>query len=651
MNNISNNQKKCFILETASRAIELDKPNSTTAQRKYVFSGPCAEFGVLNGNGRIYDKEDYLKHVVALQKDIEANRLLGEVDHDPNDLDPKRAKESHIIKKLWYNEELNQVWITIEIINNSRGKDIMAAVDQGVPIYISSRASGYIDDQNHVVLDGIYTYDIVYRPGFEIAKLERVMNESLGIHNNNILILEKKEIMENNITTEETKEFVTKGELETYSQKVLESVENIIKTTKSEPKKQIAETKVILESVDKIVNSQEDLDRRFEAFVRSNRKKNGVNEIYESKFNSFRNDQIKIVESLNEVVDFINVFGKKMTKIEEQLNGLHSFNLEVTNSIKELNENDFVLKEGIEKGINILNESATTEIVKLKDVANKNKSILENSLNLMVEKEAILEEKIIETEKLIDSQHYQGMNENQSVVFVKLLGKRENQEFSKIKINEEKAIGNSILPIGVYTKTTDGDVTYLVNESGEAHSFNTRILESKLTLTETVNRIDEMVKVHNLKKKENEKNILENQYPFILELNQEDRNLFESLTTVYKEKIGEEVKANTINESNISEKIQFYHTGKGEPVLQMLEGADSRATQFYNSLDKENKESLLNSYVARDIQPGYQTEVFWESVLAGSKNVNKLQSKNTPVLEGASNSLGYSDDVINQIIN
>lgn len=649
MNNISNSQKKCFILETASRAIEMDKPGSVTAQRKYVFSGPCAEFGVLNGNGRIYDKDDYLKHVAALQKDIEANRLLGEIDHDPNDLDPKRSKESHIIRKLWYDEEKNQVWITIELINNSRGKDIMAAVDQNVPIYISSRASGYIDDNNHVVLDGIYTYDIVYRPGFEIAKLDRIMNESLGIHNNNILILEKKEIMENNNTNEETKEFVTKGELETYSQKIQESVENIVK--KSQSKKPILENKVITESVDKVVAAQSDLDRRFQAFVRSNRKENGVNGIFESKLEGFRNDQIEIAKSLNEVVDFINIFGKKMIKIEESLSGLHSFNLEITNSIKELNENDFALKEGIERGINLVNESSTSEIFKLKDVANKNKSILESSLNSIVEKEAILEEKIVETEKLIDSQHYQGMNENQSAVFVKLLGKREDQNFSKIKIDEEKAIGKSILPVGIYTKTTDGKVTYLVNESGETHSFDTKILEGKLTLTETANRIDEMVKIHRLKQKENEKTILENQYPFILELNQEDRNLFESLTPVYKEKIGEEVKANIINESNISEKIQFYTSGKGEPVLQMLEGADSRATQFYNSLDKENKESLLNSYVARDIQPGYQTEVFWESVLAGSKNVNKLQSKNIAVLEGASNSLGYSDDVINQFIN
>lgn len=200
--------QKIWILEQYQAPLRLIKEDKDE-QDRFIFEGPCADFNGENDNGRYYDKDDYLSHFSYLQPQIEANSLAGELDH-ADDYNPKMKDLSHVVRKLWFREDLNQVWIRIELFDEGEGRKAIGYAKKGFPLYISSRASGYIDDDGNVTLDTIYTYDIVYRPGFKVAELKRSGNSSeakiIKLHESSqkysnqrstIMLLEWKEPKEN----------------------------------------------------------------------------------------------------------------------------------------------------------------------------------------------------------------------------------------------------------------------------------------------------------------------------------------------------------------------------------------------------------------------------------------------------------------------
>lgn len=155
--------------------------------KEYVFEGVCAVFEGKNNNSRYYDRTEYLRLIEGLQSEIEQNSLAGSLDHPDGDEDtekdiftPKMKDLSHLITKLWYKEETDEVWVRIKILDTEWGKNVKACVDAGMPLYISSRASGFIDKDGRVWLSQIHTYDIVYRPGFKDAKLNPVLESYDG---------------------------------------------------------------------------------------------------------------------------------------------------------------------------------------------------------------------------------------------------------------------------------------------------------------------------------------------------------------------------------------------------------------------------------------------------------------------------------------
>ena len=191
-----NKQKRIWILEQSPSALlltedknsdeALDKLlNSRGIERQegeYYFGGPCADFSEKNDNERLYDKDDYLLHLPYLNEQIKMNALLGSPDHD-EDYNVSMRAVSHMVKDLWLNEEDSRVWIIIKLTNNYWGKEMQALADDKIPMFISSRATGFLNEETgEVTLDTIYTYDIVYRPGFSCAHLE-ALQESLQFGN------------------------------------------------------------------------------------------------------------------------------------------------------------------------------------------------------------------------------------------------------------------------------------------------------------------------------------------------------------------------------------------------------------------------------------------------------------------------------------
>ena len=163
----------CLILENIAKDIHITKNEDNS----YVYEGIFTVFDIRNENGRFYRKNQFLPFVQKLQPLIERNKLLGELDH-PNDFTVKYGRASHIIEKLEYDSEKNAIIGRIRLLDTEKGKDAKALADAGVPLNVSSRASGKVLECGDVELNALYTYDLVADPSCKEAEL-RSINESI----------------------------------------------------------------------------------------------------------------------------------------------------------------------------------------------------------------------------------------------------------------------------------------------------------------------------------------------------------------------------------------------------------------------------------------------------------------------------------------
>lgn len=161
-------QRNVLILERSSQ--NLHKINK---EGKVELEGVFAEFGIENRNGRIYEEKEYLPHLEYLKKDIANGNLLGELDH-PERFEVALGSVSHRVSELWYDQSARQIKGRIEILNTPKGQIAKSLLEAGVPLSISSRAAGTVNEDKTVQIQQIYTYDLVAKPGFESAQLTTV---------------------------------------------------------------------------------------------------------------------------------------------------------------------------------------------------------------------------------------------------------------------------------------------------------------------------------------------------------------------------------------------------------------------------------------------------------------------------------------------
>ena len=167
--------KKCMVFETLGsvKGMTVQEGASDGLMRISGVFGVC---GVKNGNNRIYDKANYAKMVEALQKQILSEGCPGELEH-PNSMNITLENVSHKIESIQMNQD-GTITGTVVLLNTRKGKDAQAMIEGGLPLYISSRGAGSIDESGHVVLSTIKTYDLVGTPGFSQAKLTLKKNQS-----------------------------------------------------------------------------------------------------------------------------------------------------------------------------------------------------------------------------------------------------------------------------------------------------------------------------------------------------------------------------------------------------------------------------------------------------------------------------------------
>jgi hypothetical protein len=165
--------KNVLILERSSQNLK-----KVSQKGKTILEGVFAEFGVENRNGRVYEEKEYLPHLEYLKKDIATGSLLGELDH-PERFEVALSNVSHRVTELWYDQNQRQIKGRIEILEGTpKGQIAKSLLDSGIPLSISSRAAGTVNEDKTVAIQQIYTYDLVAKPGFEKAQLETV-NESV----------------------------------------------------------------------------------------------------------------------------------------------------------------------------------------------------------------------------------------------------------------------------------------------------------------------------------------------------------------------------------------------------------------------------------------------------------------------------------------
>ena len=138
-----------------------------SGQKKIRMRGPLSEGNCKNRNNRYYPMPLLEREINKLQPDIQAKKVIGELDH-PNDLKIHLDRVSHFITEAHF--EGNKLCGTIEVIEGTPCGDILAGlVKSGVQFGISSRAMGSVargSDGVDVVQEdfSLLTWDIVAQP-------------------------------------------------------------------------------------------------------------------------------------------------------------------------------------------------------------------------------------------------------------------------------------------------------------------------------------------------------------------------------------------------------------------------------------------------------------------------------------------------------
>lgn len=183
--------KKCLVFETMNNISATMQIVESSNPKEIRLTGVFGVAGVKNNNNRIYDKQNYGMMVESLQKTIAQEGCLGELEH-PNSMNINLNNVSHKIESIEMNED-GTVTGTIVLLDTDKGRNAKAIIEAGVPLFISSRAAGSIDESGRVTLTALKTYDLVGTPGFSQAKLGLSENQTFESINESMCIIYEKD--------------------------------------------------------------------------------------------------------------------------------------------------------------------------------------------------------------------------------------------------------------------------------------------------------------------------------------------------------------------------------------------------------------------------------------------------------------------------
>jgi len=248
--------KPVLIVENSTNSLIKE----SAAKNDYILGGIFTEFGVKNRNERIYTADKFLPALQEMNERMSGlGAVYGEFDH-PDVFDTSLSRASHIITKANYVQESNHVTGEIRLLSTYWGKEAKALVDDGCPVFVSSRAAGITESDGTVSLKKLFTYDIVADPGFSSAKMSvKVLNESLGYKNpqSNFRIYEMSDESKiNDLFNMNKNEFVTKQQLTDYSKYLV----NELASTKKEVKSAISKGNLTPKKLEQLLEYYDELN-------------------------------------------------------------------------------------------------------------------------------------------------------------------------------------------------------------------------------------------------------------------------------------------------------------------------------------------------------------------------------------------------------
>ena len=587
-----------YIIERINEAVTVTKENNDI-----ILEGTAAVFGVMNENNRVYEKQEYLPHLDYLNKKIQERRLFGELDH-PQKFDVSLANVSHVIESLVYDEPSNSVKIRVRLLDTPCGKIAKTLVEAGCTTSISSRAAGNVSESGKVKLHRIFTYDLVAEPGFSQASLSQVSEslqsnfssifESLdtlratSITNQLVDISEnfnfedsvkiyrinnpESTTTQNNNTQQMANEFVTKEEMNQYSELVKKKFttlqESIEKNNLGIQK--IAESATETESplVAKMVEYVNYLAGEMQQVIE-----------YSNYLSTMLNKGIgyteHVAEKVNNVIEYSDYLGDKVSKniaysgyLGEKLNQTINYTEYVAEGVDKTRAYANYLAESLDKGIQY------TEYV----AENAEKGIKYS--NYLAEN----------LEAAIKYSNYLGENLQKGIQYSEYIAESLNEKMTP------NANGQTRKLLGEVKKLNEG-IEVSVDENSSVDD-----------LTEAVDNILTHIKSNSAKA------VLENKYPFLKLLNEARKQAFYNLDQATKAAIVETMKgAIYFTEDEVVNIMEAVLNKQVENTPAYIKFMPTNYKELYESMNEAERNWIAAQANTVIINTAYQAKAFWDS--------------------------------------
>lgn len=566
-----------LILERVSESLKTIKHEEDGS---VILEGTFGEIGVRNKNNRIYTEEQYLPQVQALQEKIGKFKLLGELDH-PKQFDVQLSNASHVIEKLEYDKDSQKIRGRIRLLNTPKGKTAQALIKDGIPLHISSRAAGSVDEKGMVEMKKLFTYDLVADPGFENAELNRV-NENYGYSNDDNLFIYEINSFDNELNSEDNDDKYKNTDIQMEKNTNPEFV------------------------------TQEDFIK-YSTYV-----KDQLDEIKKSKNESVSDfDSEKFVEYVNLLTERLNNVTSYMKHLAETLDAEIDFKNDIVENLK-----------NIKKFNNYLATTLDTTITEKIELQERLSSIIENVDLLEEEMEYNIEyTKYLanETDKGLQYMEHVANRADEGLQYSEYLASLINEntkdgifvkeELSSV-IEYNEYIKENLENVASYSNGLGQKVNQIidtVNEGieGEEENVENTVKESTESIYDYRNSIDEKLQtiIESAKKQKAETE----DYGFLNLLEANYRNEFMGLDVEKKKEVIQKFKDSDYRTKVDVKKIYESTVHPELKRLDYIENMPEAYKQLWENLSEEGKSRIQAQAEYHKLDTQYQINNFWQT--------------------------------------